>query len=112
MGGDKSIKLNNKSDKPDNIVLKEHEILSKCEGIQHELPNFMRGFFAYLRGNVLPMTRLAYLSDIKFFCRYLIDETELTDAENISDIKSVSYTHLSYLLQQKPKTDITLQKEN
>lgn len=94
MGGDKSIKLNNKSDKPDNIVLKEHEILSKCEGIQHELPNFMRGFFAYLRGNVLPMTRLAYLSDIKFFCRYLIDETELTDAENISDIKLNDFNNI------------------
>ena len=87
MGGGKSLKLNNKSDKPDNIVLKEHEILSKCEGIQLELPKFMRGFFAYLKGNVLPMTRLAYLSDIKFFCRYLTDETDLTDADNISDIK-------------------------
>ena len=26
----------------------------------------MNGFFAYLRGNVLPMTRLAYLRDILF----------------------------------------------
>ena len=71
MGESKSVKLNNRSDKPDNIVLREHEIVSRCEDIQNQLPGFMRGFFAYLRGNVLPMTRLAYLSDIRFFCNYI-----------------------------------------
>ena len=87
MVGEKQIKLHNRSDKPDNIVLKEHEIVSQCEEIQNQLPRFLRAFFAYLRGNVLPMTRLAYLKDIRFFCRYLIEETDLTAAENISDIK-------------------------
>lgn len=87
MASDKKIRIHNKSNKPDNIVLKEHEIVSKCEDIQRQLPKFLRGFFAYLTGNVLPMTRLAYLSDIKFFCNYLIEETDLTDAEDISDIK-------------------------
>ncbi len=87
MASDKKIRIHNKSDKPDNIVLKEHEIVSKCEEIQAQLPKFLRGFFAYLSGNVLPMTRLAYLNDIKFFCNYLIDETDLTEAEDISDIK-------------------------
>lgn len=87
MASDKKIRIYNKSNKPDNIVLKEHEIVSKCEDIQRQLPKFLRGFFAYLTGNVLPMTRLAYLNDIKFFCNYLIEETDLTDAEDISDIK-------------------------
>ncbi|MDO5414198.1 MAG: tyrosine-type recombinase/integrase [Bacillota bacterium] len=87
MASDKKIRIHNKSNKPDNIVLKEHEIVSKCEDIQRQLPKFLRGFFAYLTGNVLPMTRLAYLNDIKFFCNYLIEETDLTDAEDISDIK-------------------------
>lgn len=87
MAGEKNIKLRNKSDKPDNILLKEHEIISKCEELQKQLPNFLRGFFAYLKGNVLPMTRLSYLSDIKLFCSYLIHETDLTNADNISDIK-------------------------
>ena len=87
MAAGKTVKLANRSDKPDNIVLREHEILAKCEEIQNELPNFMRGFFAYLRGNVLPMTRLAYLSDIRFFCHYMISETDLTKADNIKDIK-------------------------
>lgn len=47
----------------------------------------MRGFFAYLRGNVLPMTRLAYLQDILFFFKYLIDETGITEATETSKIK-------------------------
>jgi len=87
MASDKQIRLHNRSDKPDNIVLKEHEIVSKCEEIQNQLPKFLRGFFAYLKGNVLPMTRLSYLSDIRFFCQYIVDETDLTEAERISDIK-------------------------
>ncbi|MDO4485816.1 MAG: tyrosine-type recombinase/integrase [Bacillota bacterium] len=87
MAEEKHLKINNRSDKPDNIVLREHEIIAKCEEIQFQLPGFLRGFFAYLRGNVLPMTRLSYLNDIKFFCQYLIDETDLTSATEISGIK-------------------------
>ena len=30
MAGNKTVKINNRSDKPDNIVLREHEIVSKC----------------------------------------------------------------------------------
>ena len=87
MGAGKRIKLHNKSDKPDNVVLSEHEIIFKCEEIQKQLPDFLKEFFAYLKGNVLPRTRLSYLSDIKFFCQYLIDESKLTSAQNIIDIK-------------------------
>ena len=85
MAGEKTVKLHNRSDKPDNIVLREHEIVHKCEEIQKELPNFMRGFFAYLKGNVLSKTRLAYLTDIRFFCQYLISETGLTEADTIQN---------------------------
>ena len=69
----KDIRIHNKSDKPDNIVQKEAEIFEQCEAIENELPRFLRGFFSYLRGNVLPMTRIAYLLDIHFFFNYLID---------------------------------------
>ncbi|MEL7657942.1 MAG: tyrosine-type recombinase/integrase, partial [Bacillota bacterium] len=72
---------------PDNIILKENEIMEKCQTIQDELPRFLSGFFIYLKGNVLPMTRLAYLQDIRFFCNYLIHETDLTAAEKTRDIK-------------------------
>ena len=82
----KTVRLHNRSEKPDNIVLKEHETVNKCVNIEKELPTFMRGFFAYLKGNVLPMTRLAYLTDIRFFCQYLIEQTGLTQAKTIRDI--------------------------
>lgn len=84
----KDIRIHNKSDKPDNIVQKEAEIFEQCEAIENELPRFLRGFFSYLRGNVLPMTRLAYLQDIHFFFNYLIDETGLVEADETTKIKA------------------------
>ncbi len=78
----------NKSDKPDNIVQKENDIFLQCEEIQRELPSFMRSYFSYLKGNVLPMTRLAYLHDVRFFLNYLISETDLTQAEEPKKIKA------------------------
>lgn len=87
MGEKKRVKLHNKSDRPDNVVMREHEIISECEEIEKTLPSFLRGFFSYLRGNVLPRTRLSYLRDIRAFCRYLVKETGLTEAEDISGIK-------------------------
>lgn len=84
----KEFKSHNKSGKPDNIVRKENDIYMECEAIQKELPSFLRPYFAYLRGNVLPMTRLAYLHDVRFFMNYLIKETDLTNAEKPKDIKS------------------------
>ncbi len=44
MAEQKSVRLHNRSDKADNIVMKEHEIIMKCEAIQKQLPNFMRSF--------------------------------------------------------------------
>lgn len=87
MTENKTVKVHNKSDKPDNVVQREHVIKQKCAELEKELPSFMRGFFAYLRGNVLPRTRLAYLQDLKFFCQYLITQTGLTFAEEIKNIK-------------------------
>lgn len=83
---EKELKIHNKSDRPDNIVKKEAQIFQECEDIENELPKFLKGFFIYLRGNVLPMTRLAYLHDIRFFMHYLIAETDLTSAESVADI--------------------------
>jgi len=83
----KQIKIHNKSDKPDNIKKKENDIYLECEELENQLPKFMRGYFAYLRGNVLPKTRLAYLHDVKFFFKYLIEETDLTEAETTDKIK-------------------------
>ena len=88
MGTDtRNIKIHNKSDRPDNVIKKENDIYLECEEIENQLPKFLRGFFSYLKGNVLPATRLAYLHDIKFFFKYLIEETDLTDAETTDKIK-------------------------
>ncbi len=78
---EKELRIHNKSDKPDNIAEKEAKIFQECEELENELPRFLRSFFLYLKGNVLPMSRLAYLHDIRFFCNYLIHETDLTEAE-------------------------------
>lgn len=86
MAEKKNIKIHNKSDKPDNIVLKEQEIIFMCEDIENRLPRFLRGYFIYLKGNVLPMTRLAYLGDVLFFFEYLVNETDLTSADNPKDV--------------------------
>ncbi len=94
MAGEKTVRLNNRSERPDNIVLKEHEVMAKCTDIEKELPVFMRGFFAYLKGNVLPMTRLAYLTDIRFFCQYLIDNTGLTEASRPREIKESEFREI------------------
>lgn len=82
----KELRIHNKSDKPDNVVKKEAEIFAQCEELEKQLPRFMRSFFMYIKGNVLPMSRLAYLHDIKFFCNYLVNQTDLTDAEDTSKI--------------------------
>lgn len=82
----KVLKVHNKSDKPDNVVMKEHQINEECNALEKELPSFMRGYFIYLKGNVLPMTRLAYLHDVTFFCNYLLNETDLTNADSAKEI--------------------------
>lgn len=82
----KQIKIHHKSDKPDNILMKEYDIIKQCEEIQGELPQCLKSFFTYLKGNVLPMTRLAYLHDIRFFANYLIKETTLTYGEKPAQI--------------------------
>lgn len=82
----KEYRINNKSDKPDNIVEKENQIYLECERIEEELPRFLRQYFVYLKGNILPMSRLAYLRDVRFFFNYLINETDLTKANIAKDI--------------------------
>ncbi|MGP1441900.1 MAG: tyrosine-type recombinase/integrase [Anaerovoracaceae bacterium] len=84
----KKLRISNKSDKPDNVVLRELKIEAECKEIEKLLPLFMSGFFSYLRSSLLPMSRLAYLQDIKFFFRYLVEETDLTTASDIRNIKS------------------------
>ncbi|MBQ6622486.1 MAG: tyrosine-type recombinase/integrase [Mogibacterium sp.] len=83
----KEYRSHNKSSRPDNVVEKENAIYLRCEEIEAMLPRFLRSYFVYLKGNVLPMTRQAYLNDILFFFRYLVNETTLTEADDPKDVK-------------------------
>ena len=111
----KEVKIHNKSDRPDNVVMKEHEIVRQCQEIEKELPVFMRGFFAYLRGNVLPMTRLAYLQDIKFFCNYLVKESGKTNAGEtkeipLSDFNAIKATDINVFLDHCRRYEMETEK--
>lgn len=86
MNKDKILKINNKSDKPDNIVIRDNNIAEKCIKIENQLPKFMKDYFIYLKGSVAVSTRYAYLEDINFFCTYLVESQELTRAESTKDI--------------------------
>lgn len=90
----KKIKVHNKTNKPDNIVQRENELIEKCLQIEGDLPAFMKDFFIYLKNNVLPSTRLSYLSDIKFFCCYLLNETDMTKAKDIKNISQEEFNHI------------------
>ena len=91
---EKKIKIHNRSDKPDNIVMRQYEIEGECSQIEKELPRFMSGYFSYLKSNVLPLTRLNYLRDVKFFCQYLIEDTALTNADSPRDIKLQEFNEI------------------
>ena len=47
-----------------------------------------------MKGNVLSKTRVAYLGDILHFCQYLIEETDLTEAEKPADIKKEDFNKI------------------
>ena len=87
------VKIDNKSDKPDNIIAKEHDIIGKCISIENTLPAFLRDYFIYLKNAVTLSTRLAYLEDIEYFFNYLINnEPNYTHFNSMSiiDIESFS----------------------
>lgn len=86
MSETKAIRINNKSDKPDNIVIRDNKLIDRCISVQNKLPNFMKDYFIYLKGSVAVTTRLAYLEDIHFFCEYLVETNDLTDATDVADI--------------------------
>ncbi len=81
-----SVKIQNKTDRPDNVVEKEKELFLESERVQRALPTWMRGFFLYLRGNVLPATQLAYLQDVHFFFQYLVNVTDFTQAVDTAQV--------------------------
>ncbi len=115
---EKIVKIHNKSDKPDNIIKKEYDIDQKCKMLEKELPPYLARFHAYLRGSVLPMTRLAYLYDLRFFFQYIISERpDLTSAkepckillEELEKIQSADInTYIDYCRSYEVENDATI----
>lgn len=99
----KNILIHNKSDKPDNIVLSEHQTIEKCMEIEASLPDFFREYFLFLKNSVGLNTRLAYLMDIQFFCSYLIEHASLSCAEDSKsltqqDFESIKSRDINFFL--------------
>ena len=90
-----SMSIHNKSDKPDNIVIKQNYLIEKCLEIERQLPNFMNDFFIYLKNGVALSSRLAYLNDILFFCKYLVNETNLTSANTTCNITAADFNKIT-----------------
>ena len=95
MSDKKIIKIHNKSDKPDNIVIRDNTLIERCINIENKLPQFMMDYFIYLKGSVAVSTRLAYLEDIHFFCSYLVESQELTNASDIKDVTQSEFDRIS-----------------
>lgn len=87
-------KIHNKSSKPDNIVSVDNKILDNCIQLENELPYFLIDFFIYLKNAVAITTRLAYLQDIHFFCKYLVVETRMVKSDNTIDITLEEFSEI------------------
>ena len=81
MSAKKTLRVHNRSVKPANIVEKEAKTAKNCLDIETLLPDYLHGYFVYLRGNVLPASRYQYLRDVRAFFQYLVQETGLTKAK-------------------------------
>lgn len=82
----KPVKVHNKSSKPTNVVAYEQGIIQECLEIEDSLPSYLYDFFLYLQNSVATTTRLAYLVDLRFFFRYLVEESPLTKASSIGSV--------------------------
>ncbi len=79
-------KVHNKTNRPDNLVADESHVKDQCALLEAQFPDFMYDYFIYLRSAVSLNTRFAYLSDLQFFFRYLVNATTHTKADQPKDI--------------------------
>ena len=75
-------RIQNKTDKPANVVRYENRILDECIVLESRLPSWLKDYFIFLKGSVSLTSRRAYLQDILYFFQYLIRETSLTRADS------------------------------
>ena len=41
----RNLKIHNKSDRPDNIVLRDNNLVERCIKVENKLPKFMKDYF-------------------------------------------------------------------
>ncbi len=73
-------RIQNKSDKPDNIVAAESKLMDACHEMEINLPGWLKDYTIYLKGSISLTSRKAYLNDLLYFLDYLIRETDITEA--------------------------------
>lgn len=66
------MQIQNKKNKPKNILYKEQSLLDEISSLQSEFPAFLNDYFLYMKTYVATSTRIAYLHDLKFFFNYLL----------------------------------------
>lgn len=103
MDKNKKYRIQNKTDKPDNVVQYESRLMDECIGLEARLPNWLKDYFIYLKGAVALTTRRAYLQDLLYFFEYLIRETNLTQALTpnvvpLEDLRAVSARDVNWYL--------------
>ena len=64
MSDKKELKISNKSDKPDNIVLRDHLLIEKAIKYEKRLPSFMKDYFV-LQLFINFINRLSIVSSFK-----------------------------------------------
>lgn len=97
------MKFNSKTNKPQNLLLKEHELDLECKSLEMKLPSFMKDYFIFLRGSVSVNSRYAYLHDIFCFCNYLLTKQEFSSYLEISqitedDFKKINAREVNYYI--------------
>ncbi|MDI9472094.1 MAG: recombinase, partial [Bacillota bacterium] len=75
----------------------------QIRALEREFPSFMKDYSIFLRGSVALSTHDAYFKDIKFFFEYLIEETDFTNANELSeitlnDLESLRARDINYFL--------------
>ncbi|MBI9012083.1 MAG: tyrosine-type recombinase/integrase [Clostridiales bacterium] len=87
-------KIHNKSSKPNNIVERDNQLLDQCAALESQLPYFLIDYFIYLKSAIAITSRLAYLQDLQFFCKYLVTETRLVSAESTEEISEIEFSKI------------------
>ena len=74
---------------PDSVKDKNRKIERRCEDIEDLFSDEIRktGYFSFLKIKTAPETRLAYLSDLRDFLKFLCDQN-LINKDSIFDIEA------------------------